>query len=295
MRDLPPLKALRAFEACYRLRSFTRAASTLNVGQPAISHQIRLLERDLGVELFEKRGSIIHATEEADTLYAAIAPAFFSIVEASRSIRRAASMNDVTLATYSGIAAYWISPRLARLREQAPDFSVRIVTADRDEEIVLADVDCAILFGRGIWPGAEAELLIPEEVVPITSPSVANELGSITPAALIQHGPLIHLEDSRRRWYSWEDWRDRFAQETKKIDRAVTVTNHGLAIHQALAGQGIALAWKGVVTILMEGGSLVALHDTPLVSDRGYWLVARRGFLDTDRGKALHSALAEPS
>ena len=112
MRDLPPLKALRAFEACYRLRSFTRAAGTLNVGQPAISHQIRLLERDLGVELFEKRGSVIHATEEADTLYAAIAPAFFSIVEASRSIRRAASTNDVTLATYSGIAAYWISPRL---------------------------------------------------------------------------------------------------------------------------------------------------------------------------------------
>lgn len=293
MRDLPPLKALRAFEACYRLRSFTRAASTLNVGQPAISHQIRVLERDLGVELFEKRGSAIHATEAADTLYSVISPAFFSIVEASRALRRAGSKRDVRLATYSGIAAYWISPRLAKLREQLPDLTVRIVTADLDEDIMLGDVDCAILFGRGNWPGADAELLIPEEVVPIGSPSVAAEIGPISPEKLIRNGPLIHLEDPQRRWYSWEDWRDHFAKGVMKIDRAVTVTNHGLAIHQALAGQGIALAWREVVMTLIEGGSVIALHDTPLVSDRGYWLVARRGFLDTDHGKALHHALAK--
>lgn len=295
MRDLPPLKALRAFEACYRLRSFTRAASALNVGQPAISHQIRLLERDLGVVLFKKRGSIIQSTEEADTLYSTISSAFFSIVEASRALRRTGSKKDVRLATYSGIAAYWITPRLARLREQVSDFSVRIVTADLDEDIMLGDVDCAILFGRGKWPGADAELLIPEEVVPIASPSVANELGPITPAELIERGPLIHLEDPRRRWHSWEDWRDYFAKEATEIDRAVTVTNHGLAIHQALTGQGVALAWTGVVTTLIEGGSVVALHDTPLVSDRGYWLVSRHGFLDTDRGKALRLALADAS
>jgi len=295
MRDLPPLRALRAFEACYRLRSFTRAAQSLNVGQPAISHQIGLLERDLGVELFKKQGSTMQATDHADSLYSVIAPAFLSIAETARSMRRLAFADEVTLATYPGVAAYWASPRLARLRHEKLGIQVRIVTSERDRDIALDEVECAILFGTGSWPGAEAELLMQEEVLPIASPALAAELGDVTPAALLQHGPLIHLEDRERRWFSWEDWRGRFAPEQTEIDRAVTVTNHGLALHQAMTGQGVPLAWTGVIASLLEGGSLVALYDMPLTSERGYWLVARPGFLKSKRGKALHTALATPS
>ena len=292
MHDLPPLKALRAFEACYRLRSFTRAAQTLNVGQPAISHQIRLLEKDLGAKLFEKHGATIRPTEAAHSYYTAVAQAFFNIAEASREVRRGEAFGGATLITYPGVAAFWASPRIARLGDSAPDAAIRIVTAERDSDISLAQADCAILFGRGDWPGCEVLHLLPERVCPVALPALAERFAEATPEEMLEQAPLIHLEDAEERWFTWEDWRRRFAPRAQRINRRISVSNHGLAIHQALAGHGVALCWIGVVESLIEGGSLIPLQETPLVSDRGYWLVARPGFLESEAGWQIKQALA---
>jgi hypothetical protein len=115
MNDLPPLKALRAFEACYRLGSYTRAAARLNVQQPAISHQIRLLESDLGVKLFVKRGAAMHPTDRAHDYYRTISLAFGDIERASARLRRQGKNDEITLATYPGIASFWLLSRLTTL------------------------------------------------------------------------------------------------------------------------------------------------------------------------------------
>jgi DNA-binding transcriptional LysR family regulator len=90
------------------------------------------------------------------------------------------------------------------------------------------------------------------------------------------------------------DWRDRFAPEVEDLNRAAVVTNHGLAIHQALQGQGVTLGWTGIIADLLDGGALVRLHHSELCSDRGYWLVARFGFFETPGGAARRTALTEP-
>jgi LysR family glycine cleavage system transcriptional activator len=290
MRHLPPLRAIRAFEACYRLGSFTQAARELNVGQPAISHQIRLLEADLGAALFEKRGPVSRPTPLADEYYGSVALSLSGLAEASRRIRRQGSRDMLTIATYPGIATFWVLPRLAAHGAK----SCRVVTAERDADIDMAEVDAAILFGDGDWPGYESRLLLPERVVPVASPVLARHLHGKSDADLLRDGPLIHLEDPEQRWFTWRDWQKRFAPKAKSIDHSLVVTNHGVAIYQALQGAGVALGWRGVIADLLASGVLVALRDEVLESARGYHLVGRPGWLDGADGKRLLAHLGAP-
>jgi DNA-binding transcriptional LysR family regulator len=291
------LRAIRAFEACYRLGSFTRAAGELNVGQPAISHQIKLLEEDLGAALFEKRGPASRPTALADEFYGQVALSLSSLAEASRRIRRRGAQDMLTIATYPGIATFWVLPRLAAHRAgtdpaDRPALACRVVTAERDADIDMAEVDAAILFGDGNWPGFESRLLLPERVVPVASPTLARQLKSRNPADLLQIGPLIHLEDPEQRWFTWRDWQKRFAPKAKSIDHSLVVTNHGVAIYQALQGAGVALGWQGVIADLLASGVLVSLYDDVLQSSRGYHLVSRPDWLDGPVGRRLLAHLA---
>ena len=106
---------------------------------------------------------------------------------------------------------------------------------------------------------------------------------------------MIHLEDQDRRWFTWTDWRDQRSPATPNIDTGITVTNHGIAIHQTLMGHGIALGWSGVIDELIENRLLVALDPEPLSSERGYYLVATAEFLNTRIGKLVLQSLYDGS
>jgi LysR family transcriptional regulator, glycine cleavage system transcriptional activator len=292
MNDLPPLKSLRVFESCIRLGSFTRAARELNVGQPAISHQIHALESDLGIKLFERRGSQTLPTADALVYYRSIAGALADMARASATLRRGKRPPGLTLATYPGIAMFWVMPRLSKVKQIHPGLVIKVITAERDRDMALEDVDCAILFGDGSWPGYESRRLMREVVVPVAAPAVAARLAGRSRTAILQKGPLIHLEDQDRRWFTWTDWRDQRSPETQDIDAGITVTNHGIAIHQTLMGHGIALGWSGVIDEMIENRLLVALDPEPLSSERGYYLVATTEFLNTRIGKLVLQAAA---
>ncbi|RFB80755.1 LysR substrate-binding domain-containing protein [Methylovirgula sp. 4M-Z18] len=294
MHDLPPLKALRVFDACIRLGSFTRAAKELNVGQPAISHQIQALEQDIGMALFERRGAQTTPTAEALAFHRTIASALADMARATVEMRRHARRPGLALATYPGIAMYWLMPKLAALRQSEPQFSFRVTTAERDIDMRIEDADFAILFGEGNWPGFESRLLVKQEVVPVAAPALAARVGHLSRASLLEQGPLIHLEDKTHRWFTWQDWRDRRAPDAEMIDAGIHVTNHGIAIHQTLIGVGIALGWHGVIDDLLANGLLVALDSEPLRSERGYYLVAPRRVMESDIGVTLLRALLGP-
>jgi LysR family glycine cleavage system transcriptional activator len=291
MADLPPLRAVRAFEVCYRLRSFTRAAARLNVGQPAISHQIRQLERDLGCRLFLKRGATMQATAEADAFYEAIAPALNAIAAASVRLRGCGPDSRFTLATYPGLVAYWVLPRLNQLRQTGKPQDVRVITAERDEDLELSQVDCCITFGATGRQGWDSLLLFQEEVLPMTAPSLARQLAGWDSQKLLRDGPLIHLDDPQHRWFDWQDWRDHFAPDVTQLARVLSVTNHGVAIHQALRGVGVTLICRDLVADLLAAGALVSVQPTPLCSSRGYWFSARKGFFDRPDGRQIAAAL----
>jgi LysR family transcriptional regulator, glycine cleavage system transcriptional activator len=291
MQRLPSLKSLRVFEACVRLGSFSRAAKELNVGQPAVSHQIRSLELDLGKQLFERQGTRAIPNEAAMIYYRVVAGAFEDVARASQGIRQSTRAPGLRIGTYPGIAMFWLMPKLAKLKKRNPGLTIRVTTAERDQDIPFEDLDCAILFGDGRWAGHESRCLIREAVVPIAAPAVAASEQLRVPASLLRQGPLIHLEDQDTRWFTWSDWRDQRSPETRAIDSGITVTNHGIAIHEALIGQGVALGWMGVVDELIDSGLLVTLDPKPITSKRGYHIVARKGFLDARPGVLLLNAL----
>jgi DNA-binding transcriptional LysR family regulator len=211
---------------------------------------------------------------------------------ATRSLRERASGPSLTLGTYPGLAMFWLMPKLANLRSSDSELSVRVVTAERDEHISMDSVDCAILFGDGRWVGLEARMLIPEVVVPVAAPSVSAKLASFSREHIFEYGPLIHLEDPERRWFAWEDWKLRRAPNATRAATGIEVSNHGIAIHEALMGHGVALGWRGVIDELVSNGLLVELDDEPLTSERGYYLVGPENFIKSRLGSDLLTVLS---
>ncbi len=293
MRGLPPLRALRAFEACFRYNSFTKAASSLNVGQPAISHQIRALEKDLNIRLFKKHGAQIEPTAEARSYYASIQPALQAIADATRQLRGSGDFKGVQIGSYPGLATYWLAPRLAKLSRAHPDAGVRLITAELDRDLSLDGLDCAILFGNGEWPQTQSVSLIPEEVIPVCSPGLYNEWAGKSAEELVSKAPLIELADQEERWHNWASWKEALGVSQDSAAPSLVVYNHALALNQALTGQGIALAWQGMVHQMLEDGLLKALPFPVVTSDRGYHLVARAGFLESKAGQILLKYLTE--
>ncbi|MDX1737951.1 MAG: LysR family transcriptional regulator, partial [Alphaproteobacteria bacterium] len=226
MKRLPSLKAIKAFEACYRLRSFTRAAQSLNVQQPAISHQLRILETDLNTKLFIKKGAQIEPTREADIYYETVSSALNEIASASDKIRGRQDEATMTLATYPGVGAFWVLPKAQEMKNSYPDLKMRITTLEKDSEISIDEVDCAILFGDGNWPGFCCEKLIEEDMVPIVSPKIADQYKDMTAEQLLASAPIIYLEDSEARWLNWHQWRDIYAPSQRDINISMSISNY---------------------------------------------------------------------
>lgn len=284
--DLPTLKGLRAFEEAYRQRSFTKAAQILNVQQPAISYQIKTLEQDLGVLLFDKKNGRPMPTPQAHELFETLSRAFDAIRLTSGKLRGERPAKSFSIATYPGIGTYWLSTRLPFVSE-ALGLSTKLVTLMRDADLWQEKSDCRIAFGRGDWPGKDARLLIREEICPVAAPELAAQITSNKVQIGSEAAKIIEQEDPENRWLGWDDWVQKTPVRDQPADKKIIVTDHGLAMHMTLAGNGVALAWMGVVDDLLSSGGLVRLSHDTLTSDAGYWLVGDIGFFETKRGRTV--------
>lgn len=283
---LPTLKGLRAFEEAYKQRSFTSAAQELNVQQPAISYQIKRLEEDLGVVLFDKRAGRPTPTPEAHELFETLSRAFDAIRTVANDLRQTAMTPSFTIATYPGIGTYWLSQKLPFL-SHALGRNTKLVTVMKDAELWREEANCWIAFGRGDWPGYDARLLIREEVCAVAAPGVAEQMRAAGNDLSTAGLPIIEQDDPEHRWLGWDDWFKATKQTLVPSEQRITVNDHGLALHMALAGNGLALAWLGVVDGLLNSRSLIRLSPDLLTSGAGYWLVGKPGFFDSDQGQLV--------
>lgn len=169
-RRLPPLNALKAFEAAARHLSFTRAAEELFVTQAAISHQIKALEEYLGIKLFRRKNRSLLLTEEGQGYFLDIKDIFTSISEATDKLLARSAKGALTVSLQPSFAIQWLVPRLVKFSERHPDIDVRIKAVDMDEGSLTDDVDVAIYYGRGNWPGLRADKLHTEYLIPVCSP-----------------------------------------------------------------------------------------------------------------------------
>lgn len=265
---------LRIFDAVGRLGSLTRAADELGLSQPAVSYQIRRIEDQLGVVLFRRlhRGTTL--SDAGEILFRAVHSGVERIDEAAREIRKRERVPAIRIYTDYGFAAFWLMPRVADFRRLQPQVEVHVVASQGLEAGLDADVDAAVLFGkRGDFPET-AHLLMPERVVPVCSPGFRGRFGPFTDIASLAEAPLLHLDTaSKPRWLTWTSWLAAHGVAREAAQGDLGLNTYGFVIQAALAEQGIALGWMGLVDAHLANGTLVTVGPEVARGDHGYWLV----------------------
>lgn len=269
---LPSLNGLQVFEAAARHLSFTRAAAELNVTQTAVSHQIRRLEEQLGLRLFVRRNRALALTAEAQDYLPSVRAAFEDLRRATDRLLRQKRDDVLTVSTTISLAAKWLVPRLADFQDAHPGIEVRITTSMRLVDFRREEIDVAIRYGRGRWPGLRADWLMAEDIFPVCSPAlVATGKPLQKPADLAEH-TLLHVDSIRDEWPLWLTAVG--LPVSFPVRRGLTFDERLMALQAAMDGLGVALGRTRIVEADIAAGRLVAPFDTLTVSpDAGYYLV----------------------
>lgn len=273
--ELPPLDALRAFEAAARQLSFTRAAEELFVTQSAVSKQVIALESALGTRLFERRTRALRLTPAGERLQRATELAFAELRAAAAELR-AGDEPTVTLATTQAFASFWLIPRLEDFRRGHPGVDIRISADTRVVDLERERFDCAVRYLQDRHAPEGALRLFGDTVLPVASPTYLKKAGrALTrPADLAQHVLLaFEDEDMRRPWLSWAVWLEMAGVAKLRPAGSVAFNEYAAAIRAAVDGQGVALATQELVAELLREGRLVAPLPQRFANPRSYYLL----------------------
>jgi len=271
MRRIPPLAAVRVFEAAARHENFTAAAAELGMTQAAVSYQIKLLEERLGAPLFRREKRRVMLTDAGRRAAPQITRAFDAIDSAFGAIR----VEDeavLTVSTSNTFANTWLAWRLGSFQMNHPDMAVRLLTSDALTDFAGEEVDVAIRSGRGGWEGLVVEKLLAIDFTPMCSPDFLRRHGIATPADLLRV-PQISPHDP---W--WPHWLREAGVDTPEGRRGgVRLDSQAHEGHAAMAGQGVAMLTPFFWRNDLAEGRLVRPFDQ--VSTRGfaYWLCYPEG------------------
>lgn len=273
---LPSLNGLRAFEAAARHLSFTLAASELNVTQTAISHQIRRLEEELGIRLFIRQNRALALTPEARDYLPGVRAAFNDLRLATDRLLRKEDDKVLTVSTLASLAAKWLLPRLTDFQEQHPGIDVRITTSTGLVDFQRDNVDAAIRYGRGQWPGVRADWLMADELFPVCSPSLLRGDKPLRRPEDLRNHPLLHTSNTNS-----DDWRLWLTAAGLPVDIArqpgITFDMIFMTIQAAIDGIGVAMGRTSYVQDDIAKGRLVVPFKIALPADAGFYLVAPEG------------------
>jgi LysR family glycine cleavage system transcriptional activator len=267
-RRLPPLNALKAFEAAARSESFTRAAQELNVTQGAVSHQVKALEATLGIKLFNRERQRLVMTEAGRDYLAVARDAFDQIAVGTERLMQRQSSGVLTVSTSPDFAAKWLVYRLGRFAESHPEIDLRVSAAAHQVDFAREDVDVAVRHGDGKWPGLDVVRLCSERLFPVCSPKLISGRNRITAASDFLKFPLLRLDD----WKTWTRW---FAAAgvIDPVARGPVLNRASMLIDAAVDGHGIALARTVLAAWDLINGRLVTPIDVSLKLSNTYWIV----------------------
>ncbi len=289
-RKLPPLNALRAFEAAARQLSFTRAGQELHVTQAAISHQVKALEEWLGLALFRRRGRAIVLTENGQSYLAAVREGLDLLAAATDRLTKRQDSGILTVATLASFAAAWLVPRLGRFRALHADIDVRVAASDEMVDFGRDDVDLAIRYGGGLWPGLEVMPLMTEDLFPVCSPALLQGPHPLRQPDDLRFHTLLH-DDMRE---TWRIWLLAAGVEGVDPDRGPGFNLSALVVNAAVDGQGVALARSALIGDHLSTGRLVQPFELELPAEYSYYLVCPARALEHPKVRAFRDwVLAE--
>ena len=284
IEQFPGLRTLRAFDAAARHLSFTRAADDMGVTPAAISNQIKELEDQLGVELFIRTSRTMRLTREGEILRVASAESLETLAKALHRIKRLENRNQIRVSSTPSVAAKWLVPRLDGFLSAFPSADVRIDVSNTLVDFERDDVDVAIRFGAGKYPGLRADLLFQDSLSPVCSPTVITRDKPLqVPRDLLRH-TLIHLDwqASGSPWPNWRMWMQ--AAGIKEFDdkRGLHFGQTSLTIQAAIDGQGVALGDSNLVADDLAAGRLVKPFELSLKAPDAfsYFVITRLNTAD---------------
>jgi len=272
---LPGLNGLRAFEAAARHLSFTRAADELHVTQTAISHQIRKLEDQLGVKLFLRRIRAVELTREGEEYLPSVRAAFEDLRQATARLRGPRAHAVVTVSTTTSLAAKWLLPKLADFQAQYPNIEIRLTTTTALIDLAGEGIDLGIRYGRGAWPGLQADWLMAEDIFPVCSPTLLTGPKPLArPEDLAQH-TLLHMSLYADEWQHWLTAAGLPARLA--TGPGLTFDLSLMALAAAMDGLGVALGRTAYVEADLAAGRLVKPFDFVLPAEAGFYVVTPQG------------------
>ena len=280
-RPLPPLNALRAFEATARHLSFSKAAIELHVTPAALSHQVRALEEMLGKPLFVRRARAIDLTEAGRELYPGLRAGFESLRDAVERLDRTSQDDVLVVSSTPGLTAKWLVPRLYRFLAAHPEIETRVTATTAFANFTTDGIDVAIRMSAGHHPGHTVVKLIDEAVLPLCSPRLLDGPRGLKHAADLARFDLIHFEMPMAvpgAVPTWADWLAHADITGVDATRGLRVDAADHALEAAAEGTGVVLAYKTIAAGDMRSGRLVSPFgpELPIVG-RAYHLVCPLG------------------
>ena len=254
---LPPLKSLVAFEATARHLSVTRAGQELRVSREAVSRHIRVLEEHLGVKLFDRLHRAVALTPPGRKLQAVVQQSLEDIAYVSRSIGSPAQTYKITVSATIALSSFLLTPRLARFRAGNPNTEIHVVTSDNPSDLFAEDIDVALRYGDGNWPGFDTIHLFDVKSFPICTQEYLQQAPQLErPADLINH-TLVNLDGVPHASEDWWWWLNEHDIRVPASFNMLGLNSYDNVIQLALQGEGVALGFSGLVDEYLKDGRLV--------------------------------------
>jgi len=265
-RRLPQLNALKAFEAAARHVSFTHAAEELCVTQGAVSHQVKALESQLGIKLFNRERQRLIITDAGREYLAVVRDAFDRIAMGTERLVQRQSSGALTVSTSPDFAAKWLVHRLGRFAEAHPAIDLRVSATMHHVDFTREDVDIAVRHGDGHWPALHVTRLCTEHLFAVCSPRLAS---SVHQPSEVLKLPLLHLDDRT----AWTAWLEAAGVANADAIHGPILNRASMLIDAAVDGQGIALARTALAAWDLINKRLVRPFSIALPLSKSYWIV----------------------
>ncbi|MBZ9977852.1 MULTISPECIES: LysR substrate-binding domain-containing protein [unclassified Mesorhizobium] len=277
---IPSTQALRALDSFARHGSVWRAADELHLTRSAVSHQLRLLERDLGFDLLERIGKGVALTPRGQRYASDVRKALTVLGDAVTRDAGTGVGGSFAVSCTPGFASLFLCTHIGEFRQMYPDVALRILTPRRLDDVSNADADAFIAFGVGNWPNRMAELLCEISFTPLCSPTLLNKVGGFSRPADVLRANLLHLDDTE----DWARWLALSKVENPDTEGGIFFSDMNLVFSAAIAGQGIAMGDELTSRRALSEGRLVRPFDIAIKSPRSYFLVS-------EHAKASHPVL----
>ena len=282
-RRLPPLNSLKSFEAAGRLLSFTLAAQELNVTQAAVSHQIKVLEDFLGVALFIRNPRQLALTTQGKGLLPDVIEAFDKVSSAIGSLSQEPVSKIISVRLAPSFAAKWLSPRLKYFWLQYPEIDLCMYHAHAAVDFEREQIDLAVTYGKGLWPGVVAERLLSLDFFPVCSPAFMHNDKPLSDIRNLRYYTLLHDAN----YECWTDWLTLAGMQDIRANKGTITDDTNVLIQAAIDGQGIALGSTTFVEDHLQSGRLGKPFDIVLENEFAYYVVCPQAHLHNPAVRAF--------